>query len=95
MEFLQRIMCLVRNADELNLDDLQLRFPLFVKPSREDASLGIENSSVVKDFSSLKERVAYVIKTYSQPALVEEYIEGRELNVAIMGNNPPEPAADF
>jgi D-alanine-D-alanine ligase len=82
---------LVRNADELNLDDLRLRFLLFVKPSREDASLGIENSSVVKDFSSLKERVAHVIKTYSQPALVEEYIEGRELNVAIMGNNPPEP----
>jgi D-alanine-D-alanine ligase len=77
------------DAAAISLDDLQLRLPLIVKPSGEDASVGIENSSVVHDMESLRERVAYIIKTFAQPALVEEYIEGRELNVAIIGNKHP------
>jgi D-alanine-D-alanine ligase len=78
-----------KRSEEINLDDLHLRFPMIVKPSREDASIGIENSSVVHDIGSLCQRVAFVVKTYNQPALVEEYIEGRELNVAIIGNDQP------
>jgi D-alanine-D-alanine ligase len=78
-----------KNAQEVNLDDLHLRFPLIVKPSREDASIGIENSSIVKNIESLRERIAHIVKTYNQPALVEEYIEGRELNIAIIGNEQP------
>jgi D-alanine-D-alanine ligase len=66
-----------------------LRFPMFVKPAREDASIGIENASVVQTTKELQERIEYVFKVHNQPALVEEYIDGRELNVAIMGNNPP------
>ena len=80
---------LYKRAEEINLDDLRLKFPLIVKPSREDASIGIENSSVVRDIELLRRRVAFVVKTYNQPALVEEYIEGRELNVAIIGNEQP------
>lgn len=78
-----------KSAEGVNLDDLSLRFPLIVKPSREDASIGIENSSVVQDIESLRQRIAFVVKTYNQPALVEEYIEGRELNIAIIGNDHP------
>lgn len=73
----------------MSFDDLQLSFPLIVKPSSEDASIGIENASVVKDFDSLRKRIENVVNVLNQPALVEEYIEGRELNVAVVGNDKP------
>ena len=80
---------LVEKGDVLSAKTFSLSFPMIVKPLHEDASSGIENSSVVYDFASLMERTAKVIKAFEQPALVEEYIAGRELNVAVMGNNPP------
>ena len=64
----------------------KLGFPLIVKPANEDASVGITVDSVVEDRSSLFKMVEFILKNYRQPALVEEYIDGRELNVAILGN---------
>ncbi len=71
-------------------DDHELSFPLIVKPAYEDASGGIEPASVVQNQAELEARVAHVIKEFEMPALVEEYIEGREIHVAVLGNNPPE-----
>ena len=64
----------------------KLRYPLLVKPSLEDASVGIENESIVYNGKQLKERINYVLHYFAQPVLVEEFIEGRELNVAVLGD---------
>ena len=66
--------------------DPGLRYPLIVKPRSEDASQGITEASVVDNLKALLEQLAYVHRTYRQDALVEEFIAGRELNVAILGN---------
>jgi D-alanine-D-alanine ligase len=70
--------------------DHGLAFPLIVKPAFEDASGGIEAGSVVQDQDALEARVAHVLEEFEMPALVEEYIEGREIHAAIIGNHPPE-----
>jgi D-alanine-D-alanine ligase len=64
----------------------KLRFPLFVKSTVEDASLGIAQASVVEDEAKLKERVEFVHEQVGSEALVEEFIEGRELYVGVLGN---------
>ena len=64
----------------------KLRYPLFVKSTVEDASLGIAQASVVEDAAKLKERIEFVHEQVKSDALVEEYIEGRELYVGVMGN---------
>ena len=69
--------------------DPNLRFPLIVKPNFEGSSKGITNDSLVFDPESLRERVRFVIKNYHQPALAEEFCDGREFTVAIIGNTPP------
>ena len=64
----------------------ELKFPLIVKPIREDASVGISKESIVENRMDLLKRIDHVISKYDQPALVEEYIDGRELNVSVIGN---------
>jgi len=64
----------------------KLAFPLFVKSSTEDASLGISQASIVTDRAHLKERIDFIHEHTGTDALVEEYIEGRELYVAVDGN---------
>lgn len=63
-----------------------LTFPLIIKPRFEDASQGIDAASVVDDAAGVMDRIRYVHEVYRQGALVEEFIEGRELNVAILGD---------
>ena len=64
-----------------------LHFPMFVKSSTEDASLGIAQASVVADPKQLTERIAFIHEQTHSDALVEEYIEGRELYVGVIGND--------
>jgi D-alanine-D-alanine ligase len=63
-----------------------LRYPLFVKSSTDDASLGIAQASVVANAASLKERIEFVLEQHKSDVLVEEFIEGRELYVGMLGN---------
>lgn len=77
----------VRSLGELK--ELDLYFPVIVKPVNENASLGITPASVVHDADHLVEPVRHVLEKYRQPALVERYIEGREFNVSVMGNDEP------
>ena len=66
-----------------------LNYPLIVKPAFEDGSVGIEDESIVQTPKQLKARVEYILKYFIQPVLVEEFIEGRELNVAVLGDKKP------
>lgn len=65
-------------------------FPLIVKPSAEDGSIGIHSSSVVGSVKELMEQTHYIHDEFDSPVLIEEYIEGREIYVAILGNKNPE-----
>ncbi|MGH9414048.1 MAG: D-alanine--D-alanine ligase family protein [Terriglobales bacterium] len=65
-------------------------FPLIVKPASEDGSVGIEAGSVVENIRDLMQRIDYVHETFDSPALIEEFIEGREIYAAILGNGAPE-----
>lgn len=64
----------------------KLNFPVIAKPIHEDASIGITNSSVIYDRDHLQVLLTEMIKKFAQPILVEQYVEGREFNVAIVGN---------
>lgn len=66
-----------------------IRFPLIVKPLDEDASVGISQSSVVREDQALAERVSFIHERHSTDAIVEEFIAGREVYVGVMGNDPP------
>jgi D-alanine-D-alanine ligase len=65
----------------------KMKFPLFVKSVTEDASLGISQASIVGDADRLRERVQFIHEQTNSDALVEEYIEGRELYVGVLGND--------
>ena len=65
----------------------QLAFPLIVKPLQADGSTGIAQASVVHDASSLAERVSFVHERFGQGAIAEEFVDGRELYVSILGND--------
>jgi D-alanine-D-alanine ligase len=79
----------IKSSEELvNID--HCKFPLIVKPRCEGSSKGLSENSRVENMGELKKQVEYVVDTYKQPALVEEFISGQEFTVAIVGNDPPE-----
>jgi D-alanine-D-alanine ligase len=63
-----------------------IRFPLIVKPLQSDASAGIAQASVVQDAAALADRVAMIHGRFDQPAIAEEFVDGRELYVSLIGN---------
>jgi D-alanine-D-alanine ligase len=67
-----------------------ISFPLIVKPTSEDGSIGIDASSVVESVKELMEKIHYIHEEFDSPALIEEYIEGREIYAAVLGNENPE-----
>lgn len=66
--------------------DPKMQFPLFVKPSREGTGMGVSAKSIVRDERELREQVRIMVERYQQAALVETYIEGREVTVGLVGN---------
>ncbi len=70
---------------------VEVPFPAIVKPNMEDASSGIYADAVVYDRDSLEQKIHKIINSYEQPALVEEFIQGREFNVAVMERDQLEP----
>ena len=70
-----------------HVDDLE--FPLIVKPASEDGSVGIDAGAVVRGLRELMERVSMIQEKFDCPALIEEFIEGREIYVGVMGNDKP------
>jgi len=68
-----------------------IQFPVIVKPAREDGSIGIHFGAVCGSIKELMERLDYIHAQFDSPALIEEYIEGRELYVGVLGNDKPEP----
>ncbi|HEY6147192.1 MAG TPA: D-alanine--D-alanine ligase, partial [Thermoanaerobaculia bacterium] len=67
-----------------------ISFPLIVKPTSEDGSIGIDTTSVVQSVKELMEKIHYIHEEFDGPALIEEYIEGREIYAAILGNENAE-----
>ncbi|HTV14664.1 MAG TPA: ATP-grasp domain-containing protein [Acidobacteriaceae bacterium] len=67
-----------------------IEFPLIVKPVSEDGSIGIDSGAVVDSVKELMERIHYIHEEFDTPALIEEYIEGREIYAAVLGNENPE-----
>jgi len=66
----------------------RLKFPVIVKPLTEDSSEGIDFNSIVEDRAGLENRVRFLWREFRQPALAEEFVDGREINVAVLAANP-------
>jgi D-alanine-D-alanine ligase len=91
-ELLESASLLTPQYQVFHQDDhqpLHVPLPAIVKPIAEGSSFGIHQDSLVSDPEQLHARVHYCLETYRQPALVEEYIAGREINVALWGNAHP------
>jgi len=82
--------CIVANSfDDVSIANKKLKYPLITKPVWEGSSKGIYNASKTSDEKALEKNVRYLFSKYpDQPVLIEEYIQGREITVGIVGNKP-------
>jgi D-alanine-D-alanine ligase len=71
-------------VDDLPVPECPLSWPVIVKPATQDASVGLDQGSVVTDQERLEQRVLHLLETYGPPVLVEEFIRGREFNVGVV-----------
>jgi len=78
----------IRPGDEIDSEGLS--YPLFVKPLREGSSMGISEHSRIETYEQLRDAVHAIHRGYRQPALVEEFLSGREFTIGILGNAEPE-----
>ncbi|GAB4126730.1 MAG: hypothetical protein Fur0015_00270 [Ignavibacteriales bacterium] len=77
---------IINKKTKLVESEFKLKFPVILKLATEDASIGISENSVASNFDELMRQVKYLIKNFGQDIIVEEYIQGRELNVAIFAD---------
>jgi D-alanine-D-alanine ligase len=78
-----RFQVFERVYEPLNED---MVFPLFAKPSHEGTGMGVTSESILRNEAELRKQVGYILEHYEQTALVEQYIEGRELTIGVIGN---------
>jgi len=67
----------------------ELKFPLIVKPNKEGSSKGVLDKNIVSNEKDLRDRVESLLKEMGAEVLMEEYIDGREFTVGVLGNDPP------
>ncbi len=81
----------------LDWDADDVAFPVIVKPLREDGSIGIGFNALVANIKELMERIDELTREFNGPILIEQYIEGREIYMGVVGNSPPEalPAVEL
>ncbi len=77
---------IIKPDGKISDKNFKLKFPVILKLMTEDASIGISEFSVVNNFSDLKKQLRFLFETYRQEVIAEEYIDGRELNIAILGD---------
>ena len=69
-----------------DLEDIQMDYPILIKPSDEGSSRGIHQDSLVFDFEQLKKKMEYSLDMYNPPIMLNQYIEGREFSIGVVGN---------
>jgi D-alanine-D-alanine ligase len=80
----------INNNHELNeITEDDILFPVFIKPTHEGSSMGIDSVSKINDLTELEKKVVNMLERYQQPVLVEEFISGDDITVGIIGNSPP------
>jgi len=80
----------IKDISSFDEDTDHMKYPLIVKPRFEGSSKGLNDKSKVENVQDLKKQAAYIIETYKQPALVEEFISGQEFTVLVVGNDNPQ-----